>query len=88
MKTAFRLAILMCLAMPWLTMPADASARRGRALAEKQCASCHAIGRAGDSGDFLRQTPFGGDQPARQHPDRLGGRQWLEPRRLSRLAGI
>jgi cytochrome c len=42
-----------CLALVWLALPAEAAEKdmtdKGRALVEKNCARCHAIGTEGDS---------------------------------------
>ena len=40
-----------------LNMPAEASARRGLAIVQKNCATCHAIGRTGDS-RYAKAPPF------------------------------
>jgi mono/diheme cytochrome c family protein len=46
MRTTLALLILLS---PLLVQDAGASARRGEAIAKKHCATCHAIGRTGQS---------------------------------------
>jgi cytochrome c len=55
MRISLMLAALVCGCLPATTQAQDARVQRGYTFAHDHCASCHAIGRSGDSP--LRAAP-------------------------------